>query len=84
MSGLPDLDAHPVCTLTPNPNAGMNTPVLPPMERGARMGGHTSVDMQLSLLHKNSDTRAAQTSLQPNRGDLTTWQGTHVRCISSL
>lgn len=42
MSELPGLDAHPGRSLTPNPKAGTDTPILPPTERGAGAGSEVS------------------------------------------
>lgn len=48
-------------------------------------GGCTMVEMPPSLLCKDGDTRGpAQTSLQPNGGELTISHGVHGMCIPSL
>lgn len=77
----------------------MNTPILPPTERGARAGGevsqrpalgpqapgsHTLTEMQPSLPSKDGDARAAHTISQPDGGELTIWHGARVKGISSL
>jgi len=47
-------------------------------------GGHTSVETRPSLSCGDGDTRGpAQTSLQPDGGELTIWHGAHIRRTSS-
>lgn len=85
--GLPGLDAHPGCTLPPNPKANRNAPIPPPRDSGVRVGSKVSHQLQAAhrggQLHSADTTIAtpAQKSSQPSRGEPVAPYGTQIMCI---